>query len=437
MTVAFVLVYFLPIGKLSRALFYSTFAIVSTIPFVMIGGPNLLVRHYQLYLALAIITLYFDDKLYIRFAVIMNLVYIAYCVFAPENFLMNDHINVGYMISLAIYLNTSTFILYMCTKWGNQLIHTAFEKNEEVKRYSEGLESVVEERTQDLNRANSHLKETNEALKSSIQQLQASQAQLILSEKLLSLGHLASGVATELSGPIDTASIATNAMYTEFQQLWEALQKGVLTKQHYIASIAEVKVTLRGLSENMLRSSDIVSQFKSIQNISNELYTTDLPLKDCLDIVWKNIEMDWDISRIQLISNLEDDFMVSGEPSDWIIVINNIVVNAVEHGIGNGPGWIQVNALRRDGYRQIEFSDSGPGIHESLRAYVFEPFFTSARDKGHIGLGLHIVNNIVARKFEGEIQIDQHGNSTIIRISIEDKSGVGENYVPSHPALNV
>jgi two-component system, NtrC family, sensor kinase len=50
-------------------------------------------------------------------------------------------------------------------------------------------------------------------------------------------------------------------------------------------------------------------------------------------------------------------------------------------------------------------SDDGVGIAESDLAKAFDPFFTTRRDKGSTGLGLHIVFNLVVSTLKGQIDL--------------------------------
>jgi nitrogen-specific signal transduction histidine kinase len=45
-------------------------------------------------------------------------------------------------------------------------------------------------------------------------------------------------------------------------------------------------------------------------------------------------------------------------------------------------------------YVEIAVADNGPGFPEALRAQLFQPV-TSAKGKGHAGLGLSIVKHLV------------------------------------------
>jgi signal transduction histidine kinase len=72
-------------------------------------------------------------------------------------------------------------------------------------------------------------------------------------------------------------------------------------------------------------------------------------------------------------------------------VFLNLIGNAIE-AMPNG-GTIDICAQRNDGHVLVRVDDTGPGIPESVRARLFEPFVTSG--KNGIGLGLALSRQTV------------------------------------------
>ena len=71
----------------------------------------------------------------------------------------------------------------------------------------------------------------------------------------------------------------------------------------------------------------------------------------------------------------------------------------------------------------ISVQDNGKGIPAELHKKVFEPFYTTARDKGGTGLGLNILYNLVRQKFNGEIDlVSSPGEGTTITVCIPVES---------------
>ncbi len=92
------------------------------------------------------------------------------------------------------------------------------------------------------------------------------------------------------------------------------------------------------------------------------------------------------------------------------------MTNAVEALQGRADGCIRLVAWVEDGFFSLSVSDNGPGIPDSIRNRVFEPFVTHGK-KGGIGLGMAIVQNVVmAHKGKVKLETGPSGTSFLIQI---------------------
>jgi signal transduction histidine kinase len=91
----------------------------------------------------------------------------------------------------------------------------------------------------------------------------------------------------------------------------------------------------------------------------------------------------------------------------------------VAHAFPDGrPGTvdIKVRGADRDNV-EIIFADDGCGMSLDVRRRAFDPFFTTRRDQGGTGLGLHIVYSIVTNRLGGRLDLDSEpGRGTRVRI---------------------
>jgi signal transduction histidine kinase len=89
-------------------------------------------------------------------------------------------------------------------------------------------------------------------------------------------------------------------------------------------------------------------------------------------------------------------------------VLTNLFLNSIAHAFPDGKGGAIDIKVRASGKDQVEiaFSDDGCGMSPEVRHQAFNPFFTTRRNGGRIGLGLHIVHNIVTNRLGGSLDLD-------------------------------
>ena len=73
----------------------------------------------------------------------------------------------------------------------------------------------------------------------------------------------------------------------------------------------------------------------------------------------------------------------------------NLLRNAVEALAPRGGGRIEVRVVAQGGRAVLEVCDDGPGVAESERERIFEPYVTTKAGSGGSGLGLAIVKKVV------------------------------------------
>jgi signal transduction histidine kinase len=108
-------------------------------------------------------------------------------------------------------------------------------------------------------------------------------------------------------------------------------------------------------------------------------------------------------------------------PGPYGQVLTNLVLNAIAHAFPDRKGGRIDIAVRDSGPDDVEIvvADNGCGMSLDIRRQAFNPFFTTRRDQGSIGLGLHIVHNIVTNRLGGVIHLEsEDGEGTTIRLLV-------------------
>ena len=94
-------------------------------------------------------------------------------------------------------------------------------------------------------------------------------------------------------------------------------------------------------------------------------------------------------------------------PGPYGQALTNLFLNAVMHAFPDGKGGEIDIKVRASGTDQVEilFSDNGRGMSADVMRQAFNPFFTTRRESGSTGLGLHIVHNIVTNRLGGQLNL--------------------------------
>jgi len=234
-----------------------------------------------------------------------------------------------------------------------------------------------------------------------ITQRKKMEEQVILTDRLISIGELASGIAHELNNPL-TGIIG-------FSDL--VLEKDLSS---------DVKEDLRVINREAKRTTTIVRNLLTFarkqpadkQSVDiNRIIQLVLDLRDYEQKV-SNIGVD-----NQFTSDLPE-IVANGAQLQQVFL--NIVLNAEYFMIEtHGRGTLTVTTERLGDIIRASFADDGPGIAEESLGHLFDPFFTTKEVGKGTGLGLSISYGIIA----------DHGG----RIYAESELGKGATFVVELP----
>lgn len=234
-----------------------------------------------------------------------------------------------------------------------------------------------------------HLQLTQESLEASLDLLHEKQAQLVASQKLASIGTLASGIAHELNNPLNNIYLATQIMARELNQ----------------ESCPEiVREIMKDIFSQTLRVKRIVSdllEFAREKAPQLKKISIAQVAKDVMQQMMNSGEM----SGIKFNLHCPEEIEIMGDRHLLEQVFVNLFSNAAD-AMG-ASGSLNIAIQKVDSIVQITIFDTGKGIAPKNIPRVFDPFFTT-KEKG-TGLGLAIVYGIIG-KHNGYIKVDSRLN---------------------------
>ena len=98
--------------------------------------------------------------------------------------------------------------------------------------------------------------------------------------------------------------------------------------------------------------------------------------------------------------------------------LTNLVLNAMIHAYPEerrGSIDVEVHPADRD-HVEVVVADDGCGMAPEAKRQAFDPFFTTRRNEGATGLGLHITHSILVDRLGGRIRLDSEPDvGTVVR----------------------
>ena len=220
--------------------------------------------------------------------------------------------------------------------------------------------------------------------------LQESQQDLLHAERLATIGRMASTISHDLRHPLTTI-----LAYAELQSegdldagrrnaLYDQIRSSVSRMAELISSLLEFS---KGQEVPRLTHGDVV---------------------EALGRALSSVQIRPEFKGIQITLAHEG---VTGGWFDFKKLdraFHNLLQNACEAAPAES-GKVQIMAREVDDHVEISVADNGPGIPESIREDIFQPFVTYGKEGG-TGLGLAVVQKIV-RDHGGEVKVEATAES--------------------------
>lgn len=259
-------------------------------------------------------------------------------------------------------------------------------------------------------------------LKESEEQNRIKSEQLIHADKMASLGILVSGIAHEINNPNNFILLNINLL----TKVWEDV-KPILN--HYYEENGDFSLggmSYKDFAEKMNKSYEAIQIGserikKIIESLTNyakkpgQQYRK-ISVNEVIEVA-VNITNNFIKKATNNFSvEYSDGFpLIMGNSNRLEQVLINLINNACQ-SLRSKDEKIIIKTYEEGNYAVIEVSDEGEGIDEKDLKHIFDPFYTTKREKGGTGLGLSISYNIV-KNHSGEFKIEsEKGNGTTAKI---------------------
>lgn len=264
---------------------------------------------------------------------------------------------------------------------------------------------------------------------------------MIQSEKMLSIGGLAAGMAHEINNPLagilQNIQVMQNRIQADLPGNIKAAEACGTSIESVTQYLAERKVyeMIERVRESGKRAAKIVDNMLSFSRKSSR------HLESCnlIELMEQSLELaandysfeeGFDFRQIAIVREYDAEVpSVCCESSQIQQVLLNLLKNGAQAmaescDLGTGPRFILRIREEPAGVR-LEIEDNGPGIPEAQAKRIFEPFFTTKPIGVGTGLGLSVSYFIVRENYGGELFVEsapEGGARFVLRLPVEKAS---------------
>lgn len=257
---------------------------------------------------------------------------------------------------------------------------------------------------------------------------------MIQSEKMLSLGGLAAGMAHEINNPI--AGMIQNANVLK-NRLTHKIQKNQTIAEecgidlNKLASYMEKRnvIKLLDLIEKSGKNAALIIKnmldFARKSDVKKGEYDIREIIDETLEIAKNNynIAKRFDFKKIHIEKNYQSStFKIICNKSQIQQVLLNIFKNGAEamaDSKQDEPAKFDLQLFAEKDYIVLHIIDNGPGIPHEVLAHIFDPFFTTKKPGIGTGLGLSVSYFIITENHNGSIdaeRVNPHGTKFTIKL---------------------
>lgn len=264
----------------------------------------------------------------------------------------------------------------------------------------------------------------NVELEESVDKLKSARAQLLEQEKWAAIGAFVAGIAHDVNTPLGSSITINSHLKKLLGSSKKSFEEGTLRKTELAEFYDDASESVDMLDRHLNQAADLIQNFKAVS--VHQINEVEEAFDICAYIkrIAKGMKYECKKRGAAIQVHCSDEILYRGTPGLISQIMTNLISNSLTHGFDQSSrGHINIEVQKIEEGIQIDYRDDGKGMDKDTLEKVFMPFYTTKRDEGGSGLGMHIVHTLISEKLSGTIDVVSMPNEGVqFKIVLPTKS---------------
>ena len=241
-------------------------------------------------------------------------------------------------------------------------------------------------------------------VESSVDEIRKKDEAMLQQARLAQMGELIAMIAHQWRQPLSSISAISANM-----QLSLALNESI--------DKADIQKELLHIDERVVLLSDTIDDFRNFYNTNREKVFFDLAetIDQAIDILSPTLRN----AKVTLHFNNQLHDPIKSLESELIQVLINIIKNAIDIlSERDQEREIWINAFEEQDNTYILIEDNAGGIDKQILSKIFNPYFSTKKEKNGMGLGLYMSQLIIQEHCKGSLQASNTDKGALFTIML-------------------
>lgn len=217
---------------------------------------------------------------------------------------------------------------------------------------------------------------------------------IVEQSKMALMGEMVANIIHQWKQPLNAISMnATELIFYKRNNIER-------TNEFDVDSLEKIQIQLKYLANTIDVFANFIRSDKEINDISFQNI-----IKNSIEIIKPNLKSNYIKYELNI---LENELIIKSVPGELEQVIINIINNAKDAILENEikSPLIEISLESNGDKAILIIEDNAGGIPEKVLPRIFQPYFSTKKEKHGMGLGLHMSAKIVKNTLNGNIRVE-------------------------------